>query len=679
MTVSLEAIQFNHDPRCACRDAFSIRKNETEAITVPEWQKCVGVNCINFPAAYARDEIKGDITIKAKFSCDIPDLASVQVKAIDGHPQDVTGEAGSTTAPLTNVLGVVIQNEVVFTNGESEFVPFRLHDLRIGDVGVSVSEVIWQWQFCPDSQNCADPQSWTDFARTEHKIYTVLALPKDPWKPLSQDPNETQLPWTDVLDVTFDWAGSAQNIDEAAARITHKLNDLGGSSLQYDEAASGSSHFIYPGTGNFQCSPFLACVARRDERIAFINCSDCATVVSSFSNVLGCDLSQSKMGFDFATNPTLLIGLLRRSRPIFNYHEVAWKFGCLNADPLFDACLHVDGDIDPTTDDHDQFVPLLGVNVPLGDPTDTHYHFRLAAHNNKGKKCRARPRNKVRRRIGFSAVIRRRGDPDLIRILSKRYDYPDWENTRTSEQNILVWRYSLNSERFLPKGWRLSDIKKLWGEPGTFDLIDALWSSADENFDGQSRAVVYECASLRAAHSFLLDLLAEFQLTTIVRSNDVITDSDRVTLGDVSFAGPKKLTVLFARANLIVLLRNVNTRVTPLSQVAAEIDIDIISDPQETGEKVDDMNRFAFPDRKFRVGDVVPIEISHPNSEEAEPLYKFFSSSGELFFQEGQLSYRPAIAGVQHVTAFEFKIGQATSRQRLTLNVESAPMDSYRE
>jgi hypothetical protein len=40
----------------------------------------------------------------------------------------------------------------------------------------------------------------------------------------------------------------------------------------------------------------------------YVNCSDCATFVSTFANVLGCNLWQSRMGFGFDLNKLLGIG-----------------------------------------------------------------------------------------------------------------------------------------------------------------------------------------------------------------------------------------------------------------------------------------------------------------------------------------------------------------------------------
>jgi len=39
MGVQLEAIKFNHDSASATHDALNVRRNATQFVTVPEWQR----------------------------------------------------------------------------------------------------------------------------------------------------------------------------------------------------------------------------------------------------------------------------------------------------------------------------------------------------------------------------------------------------------------------------------------------------------------------------------------------------------------------------------------------------------------------------------------------------------------------------------------------------------------
>ena len=92
----------------------------------------------------------------------------------------------------------------------------------------------------------------------------------------------------------------------------------------------------------------------------------------------GCDLWQSRMLSGFALNEILAIGSAIWQTACgwgsFNYHEVAWLGGCTQNDPVWDACLQVDGDADPTTAPH---TPMLPVNLVFGATGAGLYRDRL--------------------------------------------------------------------------------------------------------------------------------------------------------------------------------------------------------------------------------------------------------------------------------------------------------------
>src|SRR6267378_4191396 len=161
MNVILEAIKFNHDPNSATTDAFNIRRNETAPVIAPEWQRGISVNPEDSPAAYARDVLKGTSpTIRVKFTfVDFdPAIQIIKIQAVDGDPNQRGG--------LSNVLGPVPIHDINL--GGEEYKLFCLRNARVNSAGVSVSDVIWRWQFSLDSCN------WADFAITKHRIYTVL-------------------------------------------------------------------------------------------------------------------------------------------------------------------------------------------------------------------------------------------------------------------------------------------------------------------------------------------------------------------------------------------------------------------------------------------------------------------------------------------------------------------------
>jgi hypothetical protein len=382
VAVQLEAISFNHDPTAATEDALNIRKNLANFVAVPEWKRGMSSTPADSLAAYAINDTRGrTITIKAKFQIPSPETLTIEVRAV---------------GPTPHVLGEAKAKQITFLpSGETDFEAFELQNVRIwsDSVGVGAFDITWTWQL---RLQAADP--WTDFALSRHRIYIVLDIPKSPWQQTPYDPTNTQLPWTDALDYACRWASGAIDIDGAASKVTSKVYDLGSTILEYDCPGGGSTHYAFP---DFNCTAFLERLGGGAGAGRYVNCSDCATIVSTFANILGCDLWQSRMGFGFDLNPILGIGSstwqTACSWPGFSYHEVAWKGTCTSSEQVFDACLQVDGDADPTSAPH---TPLLPANLRFGNTGDGQYRDRLAANTPTGRpNCQPQPSTQRRRKI----------------------------------------------------------------------------------------------------------------------------------------------------------------------------------------------------------------------------------------------------------------------------------------
>jgi hypothetical protein len=398
MAVQLLAIKFNHDPNSATNDALNIRKNATQFVNVPEWQRGASINPEDSPAAYAIADTTGNtVTIQAKFRRTNNEAETAQIRAV--------GPAGRLIRPflpalLKNVLGDVQAKQVTFeANGETSFETFNLQQVQLANAGVGVYTTTWRWQYRLQS---ADP--WTDFDTSSHRIYAVLSVPQLPWKQTPYNDSNIQLPWTEVLDYSCNWASLTQNSDDTAQRITRNVYNLGPSVIEYDCPNGGSTHYAM--SGKFNCTAFLERLRGGLGLGHYVNCSDCATITSTFANILGCDLFQSEMGFNFALNPILGIGsdawqpactidFPQIWSGSFSFHEVAWTAPCRANDRVFDACLQLDGDGDPTTAPH---TPLLPVNMRFGQTGEGDYRDRLATPEGRPH-CNPHPGKKTRRAI----------------------------------------------------------------------------------------------------------------------------------------------------------------------------------------------------------------------------------------------------------------------------------------
>lgn len=403
MSIILKSIKFNHNTNSISNDAITIRRNKTQTINVPEWVDGISVVAEDSLAAYAINETQGNIiTIQARFQTSDPDIVSAEIRAVDpsANPPGASGCIGwfiqlfwlIFKAFFGNVLGSVKARPVSFSNGDSGFVTFELLNTKIGNAGVGIHFTEWHWQY-----RLPKNRAWKNIQITKHKIYIILEAPKSAW---NQTAGSDSLPWTEVLDYSCSWALGAKTKDEAAGKITEQVYALGTSILEYDCPGNGDRHYATY-ADSFNCTKFLERLKGLNGNGKYVNCTDCATIVSTFANILGCDLWSSRMQWGFKLNPLLAIGSNTWQTACgwssFSYHEVAWKNNCDTNDEVFDACLQVDGDADPDNAPH---TPLLPVNLKFGDCNAIFYRRRLSPAGAMGcSNCAPAPGTKVRRTI----------------------------------------------------------------------------------------------------------------------------------------------------------------------------------------------------------------------------------------------------------------------------------------
>lgn len=334
--VVVAAISFNHDPTGASIDALSIRKNYGTNVAVPEWVTGQTL-AAQSPAAYAIAMISGKtVTIKAKFAISAATTQTVQVKASGG-----------------GILGAIDPVTVTFAGNVATAVISLTHQ-TLAAAGVQVANVAWTWQYQIGSGG------WQGMGTTNHRIYVILNVATRPWVQNANLSNQ-QLPWTDVLDLSCEWANGATTADAATTTITQKVNSgiLSSGGLIYGASTFYTTTAAYP--WSFDCTAFLNFVAgRAGGRGRAVNCSDCATIVTTFANVLGCNVFASTMfpsatAQNFYCNKIQVIGKTTWAYPFpgtpnegfFTYHEVAWTGAGAYIDPLYDACLKVDSSSNP--------------------------------------------------------------------------------------------------------------------------------------------------------------------------------------------------------------------------------------------------------------------------------------------------------------------------------------------
>lgn len=548
MQVSLEAIKFNHDPTFKKTGAFRLRRNETSIVNVPEWRHD---STEHSPAAYVTKDVPSPVTILASFFCDDASVKAGEVQALSLGGGDA------------NVLGDIPKHDIRFNNRRSGLIPLELTNATLREAAIGIHDITWRWQFSEDSR------SWRDLQTTNHRIYTVLAPPTKPWVPRPQpaDPPTIHNPWTEVLDYACAWAtGVKDDRDEAATRVAENVYKLGKTLVKY---ARGPSYAY----GRFDCTKFLKLLKTGIGGNQTVNCDDCATIVSTFANILGCDLHQSGMGTSFRTNRILPIGAaaVDWQTTMFLHHAVAWKGFCQSNDALFDGCFQLDNDGEPESPPEDAFQPA---NIKFGDFSDKAYKFCLVEKN---ASCQPLPNSqsfgRKRRQLGRGFLsdeeISEEGFVDQLREIYEFNSWPPVEHPEARAAGEAATPASLfKPERIFPE-WELYECDHLEDERFK-NVFVMLFNRPSPDVQELLTVNVYECRQMTDPYNFLLQVLGSFEQLTITRM-------ENTPIGNVSFQETGEVAVLFRRNRFVGVVRSAGKQSISVKRFATLLDQILIS------------------------------------------------------------------------------------------------------
>jgi len=147
--------------------------------------------------------------------------------------------------------------------------------------------------------------------------------------------------------------------------------------------------------------------------------------------------------------------------------------------------------------------------------------------------------------------------------LEQRYNAREWYGRgRRGRRSLQGFSFD-GSE--LP-GWTLQRIRP--DEQAQPPVLRSLWSRGD-TMSALLAIDVFQCASVRSAHEQLLEALGNIESDAVERRTAPNAP------GDVAFALADTL-VLFARANVVVLLRNAGPTVVSVDEAARALDARLV-------------------------------------------------------------------------------------------------------
>ena len=195
-----------------------------------------------------------------------------------------------------------------------------------------------------------------------------------------------------------------------------------------------------------------------------------------------------------------------------------------------------------------------------------------------------------------------------------------WRGARALDEELFIFGFALAGDELT--GWTGEEIRCL-SVPGWPPAVHSVWSRGEV---GRLVVDVFECAPRLAAHDLAIEALAP-------------------RLGDVAFAASTRGAIMFARANLLVILRHAAHQPDSVFGAALELDRLVSSKPSVPGIALD----FGHLDARFDPPDAVALTLA-PDRGPGEWV-KMFSRTGEIFAADHRLLYRHRAGETPEVTA----------------------------
>jgi hypothetical protein len=161
-------------------------------------------------------------------------------------------------------------------------------------------------------------------------------------------------------------------------------------------------------------------------------------------------------------------------------------------------------------------------------------------------------------------------DAQQRRYLERRYRARDWHG-RGGRARPVIKDFNIDGSEI--RRWSLQRAQRGAKPP----VIRSIWRHG-ETMNELLAVDVFECASVKAAHDQLVEALANMESDAIERR------TEKNALGDIAF-GLNDTMILFARANMVVLVRNAGPTIVPVSAAARELDQLLVRRLQDEGRR----------------------------------------------------------------------------------------------
>jgi hypothetical protein len=219
----------------------------------------------------------------------------------------------------------------------------------------------------------------------------------------------------------------------------------------------------------------------------------------------------------------------------------------------------------------------------------------------------------------------------------KEYRFDDWRDTLPAGEALFVWRFFLGGQE-LPghRALRIDIVEA----PGLPLAVQSIWGRDKEDpTEGPLfRIDAYEAPSRVEGRELLLRLLAQFQSPLIERR--------REGPGDVAFGMTGDRSLVFVRANMVVVALNAGDEVEPVEPVARELDRLFTAPPDVARSPVrPEIRRAEVAEGKPAARAPVPLVLEAEDPLGRRVWFRLSAKGGELFAREDSVFYTPEAEG----------------------------------
>jgi len=315
--VDVAKIAFNYNPTAHNNDALNIRKNNSTAISVPEYVK----GGQNEPAAYIKDK---SVSLLVQLEVEPESINSLDIKASSGGGESL-GDLDEKTVNFSNGVSNEGSDDPYTSTpmDESKFAEFTVNGTTPDKVFNSEEKWIWKLTEITCNGNTITVDPLEVEVTSGHKVYTVFGEPERPWSTApggGSNPwtGNQDNPWSEVLVYACNWAEGTS--DEAAAITPITENAYSNFGKEY------KGRYTYTSHGDCDLTALLA-----DD---WADCRDMSAVVQLFTQILGGSTVKVKRVWDINTKPILRIGKSSWNTYPWTFHQFGWYSG-----KVYDACV----------------------------------------------------------------------------------------------------------------------------------------------------------------------------------------------------------------------------------------------------------------------------------------------------------------------------------------------------